>query len=106
LVQVIDDSPFLPLAALLTGVGMTVAGIGVLRARRWSGWQRPVPLLTGLYPFVAMFPLVALTGEPALPMIALWGLLWIALGGAVLTTRAGARAGTELDPERVLVGVR
>jgi hypothetical protein len=106
LVWVIEDSPFLPLAAVLTGVGMTLAGIGVLRARRWSGWQRPVPLLTGLYPFVAMFPLLALTGEPPLAMIALWGLLWMAVGYAIVTTSDGARARIEMERVQSPAGAR
>ena len=88
-----DDSPLLPLGALSTGIGMTLVGIAVLRARRWGGWRRPIPLLAGLYPFVAMFPLLAITGQPPLPMIMLWGLPWLLLGLA-LHAEAGA-AGTE-----------
>jgi hypothetical protein len=104
LLFVIEDSPFLPLGALLTSIGMTMAGIGVLRAQRWSGWRRWVPLLTGLYPFVAMFPVVAATGEPSLPAIALWGVLWLALGYAVATERADARIVAAVRPRAEAVG--
>ena len=90
-----DDSPLLPLGALSTGVGMTLVGIAVLRARRWGGWRRPIPLLAGLYPFVAMFPLLAITGQPPLPMIMLWGFPWLLLGLA-LHAEAGASG-----PERL-----
>lgn len=78
-----DDTPLLPLGALLTAVGMLLTGIAVLQAHRWLGWHRWTPLLTGLYPFVAMFPFVALTDEPSMVTIALWGLLWILLGIAL-----------------------
>ena len=88
----IDNSPLLPLGALSTGVGMTLVGIAVLRARHWRGWHRPIPLLAGLYPFVAMFPILAATGQPPLPMIMLWGVPWLLLGLA-LHAEAG-RAGT------------
>jgi len=107
LVWVVEESPLLPAAALLTGVGMTLAGVGVLRARRWRDWRRPVPLLTGLYPFVAMFPVFALTGEPPLPMIALWGPLWMALGFAVVAgTRRAAQTTAAVAGDGLLVTSR
>jgi hypothetical protein len=41
-----DDTSFLlPLGALITAVGMTLVGIAVLRANRWGGWQRFMPLV-------------------------------------------------------------
>lgn len=82
-IQGSDDDIFIPLGALLTGLGMLLAGIAVVRARRWGGWHRAMPLLTGVYPFVAMFPLFAIMGEPPAPMIALWGLPWLLLGLAM-----------------------
>jgi hypothetical protein len=78
-----DDSPLLPLGALVTGLGMVLVGLAVLRARRWAGWHRPIPLLAGLYPFGAMFPILAATGQPPEPLIALWGALWFLLGLAL-----------------------
>jgi len=82
-VQGSDDELFVPLGALTTGLGMLLAGIAIVRTRRWGGWHRFIPLLAGLYPFVAMFPILAITGEPPLPMITLWGLLWLLLGLAM-----------------------
>jgi hypothetical protein len=82
------DSDLLPLGALVTAVGMTLVGIAVLRAKRWGGWQRFAPLLAGVYPFVAMFPFIFVTGEPNELAIAGWGLLWILLGYAI---RSSAR---------------
>jgi hypothetical protein len=85
-----EDELLLPLGALLTGLGMVVAGIAIVRARRWDGWRRAIPLLAGLYPFVAMFPFFAITGEPPIPMIALWGLPWLVLGIALRAEAAAA----------------
>jgi hypothetical protein len=97
-VQGSDDDQFVPLGALLTGVGMTVVGIAVVRARRWDGWQRFLPLLAGIYPFVAMFPLFAIMGEPPIFAVALWGVVWLLLGLALQaragTTRAAQRTTT------------
>jgi hypothetical protein len=86
-----EDGTFIPLGALLTGVGMVLAGIAVMRARRWDGWQRFLPLLAGLYPFVAMFPLFAVASEPPLLSIALWGVVWVPLGLA-LSEKVGTTA--------------
>jgi hypothetical protein len=80
-----DTSVLLPLGALTTAVGMTLVGIAVLRAKRWGGWQRFTPLLVGIYPFVAMFPFLLITGEPNIPAITGWGLPWLLLGYAIWT---------------------
>jgi hypothetical protein len=78
-----EDSFLLPLGALITGVGMTLVGIAVLRGRRWGGWQRFTPLIVGFYPFVVMFPFIFITGEPSMLAIAGWGLTWCLLGYAM-----------------------
>jgi len=79
-----DDTSFLlPLGALITAVGMTLVGIAVLRARRWRGWQRFMPLLVGVYPFVTMFPFIFITEEPSMLAITGWGLPWLLLGCAI-----------------------
>jgi hypothetical protein len=87
-----DDEIFVPLGALLTGIGMVVTGIAVVRARRWQGRQRFLPLLAGLYPFVAMFPLFAILGEPPIAVLALWGVVWLLLGLALQANAGTARA--------------
>jgi hypothetical protein len=79
----VDDELFIPIGAVLTTLGLLLAGIAILRARRWGGWHRLIPLLTGIYPLVAMFPIVAVTGDPSELMIALWGLFWVPLGIAI-----------------------
>ncbi|MGH3087954.1 MAG: hypothetical protein ACRDSJ_11630 [Rubrobacteraceae bacterium] len=80
---------------MITAVGMTLVGIAVLRARRWVGWRRFIPLLVGLYPFVAMFPLVFIMSEPSYLSIAVWGIPWLLLGYAISSSARDARAGLE-----------
>lgn len=70
----------LPAGAVLAAVGMLVAGVVVLRRRRWSGWARFAPLAVGVYPFVAMFSAIAVTGAPSGGAIAGWGAAWVAFG--------------------------
>lgn len=82
----------LPIGAVLTAVGMTVLGIAVIRAHRWDGWPRFMPLAMGLYPFLFMFPLVAAGVTPDLS-IALWALPAAGVGVAI------ARTGTARAPE-------
>ena len=88
-------SVLLPLGALITAVGMTLVGIAVLRAKRWGGWRRLAPLLAGIYPFVAMFPLIFITSEPSILAIAGWGMPWVLLGYAL---RSGAHEKQTLHP--------
>ena len=92
-----DTSVLLPLGALTTAVGMTLVGIAVLRAKRWGGWQRFTPLLTGIYPFVAMFPFLLITGEPNILAITGWGLPWLLLGYAIWSS-AGERRTPQSAP--------
>ena len=58
-----EDSFLLPLGELIMAIGITLKGIAVLRARRWVGWQRSTPLITGVYPFVVVFPFIFITDE-------------------------------------------
>ena len=90
-----DSSVLLPLGAVITAVSMTLVGIAVLRRRHWRGWQRFTPLLVGVYPFVAMFPFIFVTGDPNILAIAGWGLPWFLLGYAIWSSAA------EVQPSRV-----
>lgn len=76
-------SPLFPLAPLSSAVGILLTGIAVLRAKQWQGWTRWMPLITGLYPFIFMFPFVAATGETLDIAIGFWGLIRLALGLAI-----------------------
>ncbi|HUS29010.1 MAG TPA: hypothetical protein VMZ53_10875 [Kofleriaceae bacterium] len=77
----------------LVGLGTLVAGIGVLRAKRWTGWHRWVPLAIALVHFVGVTP--ALFSESfvgARIAIVTWVALFGALGAALIseTRRAAA----------------
>ncbi|MCA9942292.1 MAG: hypothetical protein KC449_02370 [Anaerolineales bacterium] len=76
-------SPAFPLAPLSSAAGILLTGIAVLRAKRWQGWMRWMPLITGLYPFIFMFPFVAVTGETLDVAIGFWGLVRLVLGLAI-----------------------
>ena len=76
-------------APLLSAVGLIVAGIAVLIARRWSGWHRFTPMLVGLWSLVVLTPALIASGGPPAPLalwaITGWELCWVLLGIAVLT---------------------
>lgn len=78
-----DLSPIFPLAPLVSAVGILLTGIAVLTAKQWQGWTRWMPLLTGLYPWLFMFPFIFITGEPSNYAIGLWGLVRLVLGLAI-----------------------
>ena len=82
-IEVDDYTPLLTLGAVVTAIGMLLAGVAVLRAGRWASWRRFTPFVAGLYPFIAMFPLFAATGERPTVMVALWGVSWLLLGMAL-----------------------
>ncbi len=88
----------LPLSAVLAAAGMIVAGISAVRRGAWQGWRRFAPLLVGVYPFVAMFSAVLLTGSPNELAIAGWGLAWLTLGVAM---RRPARVPSPRADQRV-----
>ena len=70
-------------AALLSALGFVLVGIATIRARRWQGWARFMPLLTGLYFFGAMLPFILVSDDPNPYAIAGWGLARLALGLAI-----------------------
>lgn len=82
-----DDVPLLPLAAVSTALGMLGVGGAVIGAGRLAGWQRYLPLAMGAYPFVLMFPVVALTGERPDLAVTGWGLTLV---GVAVASRTAA----------------
>jgi hypothetical protein len=72
-----------PAATVLVGIGMVLAGVGVLRARRWRGLRGVVPLVCGLYPFVVLFPVFAASGGPNFLVLSGWGVCWALLSIAL-----------------------
>jgi len=71
------------ICAMGLGLGMILAGVAVLRAGRWQGWWRSIPLLFGLYPFLLIMPFIFLTGTPNFVAIGGWGVLSLLLGVAL-----------------------
>ncbi len=76
---------------LVTALGMVLAGVAVLRSRRWSGWHRYAPLAVGGWIVVVVVPVMALAGDDLGPdavaatvAVGAWHLLWVVLGVAVL----------------------
>jgi hypothetical protein len=69
---------------VLIGAGMLAGGIGIVRAGLWTGWRRWTALAVGAYVFVALIP--GLSGPFAAGRIALavWMLLFTALGLTLL----------------------
>jgi hypothetical protein len=77
-----DEVALFPVAAVSTGIGMLLAGVAVARARRWQGWRRLAPIAMGAYPFIFMFPILAITGERPNLAVSLWGLTFIGIAAA------------------------
>jgi hypothetical protein len=70
------------LGSLLSAIGFIVAGIATVRAGRWDGWRRFVPLATGIW----LAALIGLAVTPALALgVTLYGLFIVALGVALWT---------------------
>lgn len=73
---------------VLTGLGLVVAGVVVLRHHRWAGWRRFTPVAIGVYTFLVLLPALITSGGPPAPValgaIAGWDLLWCVLAAAVL----------------------
>lgn len=72
--------PFAPLGSFLYAVGFIIIGIISIKAKIWTGWKRYTPLFIGLFPFVMMYPLLVITGNPPHHIIPLWGLAFFLLG--------------------------
>jgi hypothetical protein len=98
-----DELPLFPPAVALTAVGMIVGGAGLLRSRRWVGWQRFAPLAMGIYPLAAIIPVFAATGDRPNISVTLWGVPIFLVGVAVATATepnrraAGSPAGRQSE---------
>jgi hypothetical protein len=74
-------SPLFSVGAVGTWLGMVLTGVAVLRARRWAGRGRFLPLACGLYPAAAVLPAYLLGGGWVGHLAgAGLGLLWAVLG--------------------------
>ncbi len=79
----------LGLTATVAGLGFVLAGIAVLRARRWEGWHRFSPLLCGLIVFVLMTPAAMIRPDLFIWTLAIWNLSLALLGLALAQEHPG-----------------
>lgn len=94
--------PLYASATLTIALGLILAGVAVLRAGRWIGWQRLIPLACGLYVPLVMLPLFALPGYASNFAIGGWGVCWLFLGLAL--RRADATSGSPMAESVVVRG--
>lgn len=74
----VDNSYGVPMTAM--GLGLLLAGLGVVRRRLLPGWARWLPLLLGVYVFAVLFPAVFGFSTAARLAIGGWMLLFALLG--------------------------
>jgi hypothetical protein len=72
-------------ASILIGVGLVLAGVAVVRAREWAGWQRFVALICGIAVFVIVIPGVFGSFLAGRLVLVVWMLMFAALGWALYT---------------------
>ena len=70
--------------SIAIGVFLIVAGIAVLRARVWSGWQRYLPLVLGIYVFVPLTPGILGPFVVGRLVITVWMVLFALLGWVLM----------------------
>ncbi|HCT77920.1 MAG TPA: hypothetical protein DGG94_16505 [Micromonosporaceae bacterium] len=71
-------------ATILIGIGLTMAGIAVARARIWTGWARFVLLACGVAVFVVVLPGVFGPFLAGRLVLVTWMLMFAALGLALV----------------------
>jgi hypothetical protein len=88
------------ICAILMAVGFTLAGIAVLLTRHWQSWHRFTPLLCGLYIFLVLIPIIAITDGPAL-FLALggWGVPLLLIGVSLRAEARGQQDGRPVSAQ-------
>ncbi len=73
------------LGTVVSAIGLLVAGVAIVRARRWTGWRRYIVLVAGLWTVV----LVGLVNTPFLAVaVGIYGLALTAVFAALATAPA------------------
>jgi hypothetical protein len=78
------------LATMVAALGFLLAGIAVLRARRWQGWLRFTSLPCGLVALVGLIPVLAISPDLFLWPLAVWYACFIPFGLALYQQSAEA----------------
>jgi hypothetical protein len=88
-----QDSPLIPIGALIMVVFGLLSGIAVARAGRWQGWTRFAPLLQGVY-YAILVASIALSGfdGPTQLTESLWMVTWFLTSLALYVNAAPAVA--------------
>ena len=76
--------PFAPLGSFLYAAGFIIIGVTSIKVKIWDSWKRFTPLFIGLFPFVMMYPLLVITGNPPHHIIPLWGIAFLLFGFSAL----------------------
>ena len=77
------------------GIGAIMAGVGVLRAKVWSGWRAWTPMVIGVAQFVMLTPGMFGGFVIARLVIGAWMLMFAALGWSLYAeSRGEVRTGT------------
>jgi len=72
------------IASILIGMGMTLTGVAVARARLWTGSARYIVLICGIAVFVIVIPGVFSTFLAGRLVLVAWMLMFAALGLALI----------------------
>lgn len=76
------------ISVTVIGAGLLLAGVAVVRARRWRGWRRFITLALGIWVFLPLMPSLFLSFVLARFTIGAWMLGFAALGWALVTSAA------------------
>jgi hypothetical protein len=76
--------------SVTAGLGLVLQGVAASREGVWTGWQRWLLLVMGVWVFVPMIPALALSFLGARLAITGWMLLFAALGWALVRPRSHA----------------
>jgi len=92
-----QDSPIFlvfPIGGTLTDIAALLIGIAVVTAKRWTGWQRWMPLVHFLIIFFAVsLPLgLGATNGPGMAGELVQGIMWLGVVLAVFTSAANPRS--------------
>ena len=75
------------LATMVAALGFLLAGSAMLRAGRWQGWQRFIPLLCGAFVVVVLMPIIFTLPDLFLWPVAGWSACFVPLGIALYQQR-------------------